>query len=183
MDFRIWSDEHRQRLRRARRAAGHTQAECASLLRELGAEQASQAAVSEWETGRTSRPSATAYGAIRNYWEGVESQTGTTAPGRQAQSLDAVDGSLAASAGGLNDTDGTFGTLARSITLEPLLSPRQALMVDALIGRIGSGKPLSDTDLQASRLVMQVLGLPVEAAKPPLGEFEPQAESAPRSPS
>jgi hypothetical protein len=52
-----------------------------------------------------------------------------------------------------------FAGLVRGLTDEPLLGPRQGALVDALIGRLAGGTPLSSEDSLAVTALMRVLGL------------------------
>jgi hypothetical protein len=52
-----------------------------------------------------------------------------------------------------------FDLAMREVTQEPLLGPRQAAFVDALIERIRSGSAMTDVDNQARVDLMRVLGL------------------------
>lgn len=135
-----WSDADRSALRRARERHGHSQQQCAQLLRQLGCSGASQTAVSRWETGRIERPRRPHVSVIRQYVEALPEDHE-----RGARS-------------GEPDT-AAFEATVRDFTAEPLLGPRQAAFVDGLVERLRAGPPMSEADDAARMHVARLLSL------------------------
>jgi hypothetical protein len=59
-----------------------------------------------------------------------------------------------------SDTD-DFEATVRDVTNEPLLGPRQAAFVDALIERLRTGPPMSDAEATTQEQLASLLGLPL----------------------
>lgn len=142
-DVAVWGPPDRERLRVARGIHGHTQTACASRLRELGSGKADQTAVSRWERGHTAQPRPPALIAIRRYIDEV------------ADKLPAPRSSDAE----IEPSGEGFESAVRDVTQEPLLGPRQAEFVDALIARLRSGPEMSDGDDRARIELLRILGL------------------------
>jgi transcriptional regulator with XRE-family HTH domain len=142
-DAAVWGLPDRQRLRAARGLHGHSQAACASRLRELGSGKADQTAVSRWERGHTGLPRPAALVAIRRYIDEVVERLPAEAP----------------RAIGSEQPHEMFDSAVRDVTKEPLLGPRQADFVDAMIERLRSGPEMSDGDDRVRVDLMRILGL------------------------
>ena len=140
-----WGVQDRERLRRARAANRHSQAECARALRDLGCLGADQTALSRWETGTIRQPRLETVATLRQYASGSDMEPLTpVGPNLSSEQLTASE---------------PFESFVRSITHEPFLGPRQAAYVDAQIERHRSGPPLSDADNAARVDLMRLLGL------------------------
>lgn len=133
-----WGEREAATLRSVRAYRGHSQADCAKALRELGAI-VGQGAVSGWETGKHV-PHSEAITAIELYCN-----AGEVPPVETSDSLP----------GGTNE----FNQLIRSLTGEPALSDRQGAAVDALIVRLRTGPPLTKDDRRVALALLGVLGI------------------------
>lgn len=151
-----WREQDRTRLRETRIALGHSQRQAAEELLRLGAPSVTQATVSEWETGRTKRPSVDAIRAIRAYW--LKLEEATDAPAGAPREADAR-GPESSGGGDMAEAAASFEALVRVVTDEPLLGPQQAALVAALTTRLGNGPPLSDADDAARQWLANVLKL------------------------
>lgn len=120
----------------ARGSRGHTQTECAAVLREMGLQNADQSSVSKWEAGaRGAHPGTSRI--LRRYIE--DSGVGQ---------------------GPINADDVVIDDLARRLGDEPLLGERQAKAVDAVIEHVRTlSTPMTESDLQAWRDIVRVLRL------------------------
>jgi hypothetical protein len=58
-----------------------------------------------------------------------------------------------------DDSPVGFDSFVQRLTDEPLLGPRQGAVVDAFVGRLREGPPLSDQDHAALTDIMRILGL------------------------
>lgn len=136
------------RLAAARAAAGHTQAECADLLTSrFGAPVRSQASISRYVSGKQQMPIDMAR-AVSQYIMIFE-------PDEAAGANDARAGS-----DGREEMPAQqFAGIVRRLTDEPLLGPRQGALVDAMIGRLRGGPPLSEQDAAALTAAMRILAL------------------------
>jgi transcriptional regulator with XRE-family HTH domain len=148
-DSRLWDDHERRRLRAARKRAGHTEAQCATILvREYGVKGASQSNVSRWESGKTGRPGCIdaliAY-ADAHLAHTRGASTDTTPPEASAPSEAPLHG--------------RFLDLARDAADEPLLGPTQRELVHAMIERLRNGPPLSAEDRSQYADLAEVLRL------------------------
>jgi hypothetical protein len=111
----------------------------------LGAPPRSQASISRYLSGKQAVPVDTLH-AISEYINTFEPESADDA-----------------SSGGGADADkepvSDFAGMVRRLTDEPLLGPRQAALVDALIERLRSGPPLSADDSSVVAPLMRMLGL------------------------
>ena len=149
---RQWDETHGARLRRARTRRGQTQSECANELRALGASNASQPTVSQWENGNIVQPTLANLTALFAYI-GRQSSPGSFRQENTSGGKDDIDQGVPAT-----DSAAVFADMTRRISGEPLLSHRQAALVDAYIQRLNEGPALSDADLRALELVASILG-------------------------
>jgi transcriptional regulator with XRE-family HTH domain len=135
-DAKLWGGREAATLRSVRAYLGHSQAQCAKALCELGAT-VGQGAVSGWETGKH-----------------VPNPDALTAIERYCRSTAEVPRAVPAPIGG-----DPFDRLIGTITGEPAKSDRQAAFVDAVITRLSSGSPMSEQDVRAIELILPLLGL------------------------
>lgn len=132
-----------QTLHTARDRYGHTQSTCADALVKLGAETASQSAVSHWERGNTYPDSRATLEAIGVYCQ--------EAPGTDRDSLRSDRE---------HETrieDEPFERMVSRLTGSPILSGRQAQLLDAAIQRILTGPPTSASDVDLFKLIAKIL--------------------------
>jgi len=142
-----WTESDRTAFAEAVGLHGHTQGECAERLRVLGATSADQSSVSKWATGRIQRPSASITAAIRKYID--------ESPGDGMSRVLTVPSQAKVGRG----EDDVFDESVRELTNEPLLGPRQAALVDAIIERLRSGSPMSEADNDARIAAARLLRL------------------------
>lgn len=137
-----WRQEDRDALEWALGVLGDSQRECADALHELGAPGATQTSVSKWISGVIKKPRPKTIAAVRAYVDLAR----TASPGSGTNA-------------GAADNDEAFEETVRGITSEPLLGPRQADLVDALIARLRSGSAMTPADEAASSALQRFLGL------------------------
>lgn len=145
-DVLSWGDHERGRLRRARALRGDSQPGCIDKLETLGARRVSQPTLSQWESGVIDRPPDDAIRAIARYC--------AEAPGLGDHSAAEAE---------------EFSLAIAPITGEPILSDRQARLVDAIISRLeASVGPMSHEDGEALRWAASLLGL-MQSGSPAAG--------------
>ena len=133
-----WSAEDGLRLASARRRRRHTQQECANELIRLGATNASQGSVSNWEVTRTGPTTEASLAAISEYCREGSDHT---------DARDATDASM------------TFEDVVAQLVGAPPLTDRQSQLLDAVLARLEKGPPLSTEDGAALRFAAGVLGM------------------------
>jgi transcriptional regulator with XRE-family HTH domain len=124
-----WSEETRSDLRAARQRNGHTQAECARALLDLGVDRVSQATVSEWENGQTKLPSPAARKAVHAYI--------------QASPAD----------------EATFRALMGDLMGEPARTSEQDRFIEMVLRRFEQGASFSEVDEAILGELARTLGL------------------------
>lgn len=138
------------RLASAREVAGHTQAECATILASrFGAPSRTQASMSRYLSGKQAMPVDIAR-AISEYINIFD-------PGEPTEGgADADDDPPV-----IDDPAPEFAGLVRRLTDEPLLGPRQGALVDAATARLRDGPSFSSEDHSVLGALMRILGLDV----------------------
>jgi hypothetical protein len=161
-ESRTWGERERARLRAALKYAGHTERECAEVLRsEFGMPEAKQENVSRWATGATRHPKRP---------EGLLAYMDTYGPSHDqegcgenppAEAEQAAPSSVGQKADLNNQVDGdaAFDALAALAARQPLLGPEQRNLVEAITYRLRHGPPLTDADFKAYALQASLLGL------------------------
>lgn len=129
-------------LRLARATARQSQTKCAEELRALGSTSASQSEISHWENGRTGRQTTEDRRAVQQY-----------VSRHQASHQSAND------AGNQSSVGDNWVNVTHTYSGEPLLTERQAALVDAATSRLASGPPMTPDDVAALRLLAALLGL------------------------
>lgn len=138
-----WTNQDRNALDWAMGVHGHSQGECADALREMGATGATQTSVSKWISGKIAKPRSSTVAAVRAY---VAQAQASSPAGPEGQPT-ADDQAFAQTVSGLRSSR------------EPVLGPRQADLVDALIARLRSGSPMSAEDEATSSALLRFLGI------------------------
>lgn len=146
VDSEVWRTADGVQLAQSRRSRQETQGACAAALQEMGAAAASQGSVSNWETGRTSPGDMKTIAAIRRYCAAASSRGGADDDASRVPDT--------------SENAAGFEDVVAELTGSPILSDRQARLLDVLMDRLASGVPLSSADGDVVRLLLQTLRLP-----------------------